>query len=611
MGLFGLKGRKAQPAKTTTPAVAPMSEDVYVPPPAGPEPTPLYAAAAAPSPAPMSEAPVSTSAITDDGKDAALLASSRQGDPMDPEEGDADLTVRSDYYKSQDGNKSFMQKMEERATVAAAGCLSLPLAYKIALAIGGAAGLLTIGLMMGGSSPVFPSNVNVAFVGNSYFYVNDLPRFMESMSHGHIFQDSCLHNSASILEIIMTGNGMWNKWATSEAMIGGVKWEREDGTVDYLYDMGACSVPQLLTGHDQLVTSGNALGAFVNDGENPCFQSEGYLEYQESFEYRGNWDFVVIADQAKRMAFDETRTEALAAFNYTYGPILKSKRIAPVIVQPHAYLSQSSNSTGLNDLPTFTALVREGAYVYKKYLNQRLGWFTHATVAPVGDAFLAVWEDNRSMYKKLFLDDGIHPSAFGTFLYGTVIYATMMGYMPKKGHVVVDNIQEELFSTARRLQASSSQAGFPTKDELAYLYKIAKKVWNGYKPKALKGVNTEAAAEEYLSSTVSDAEYNGQYVVDAYSGSSSYDYMYEQYQNGGNQNEQYQGYNGYNDYYEDYGNQNGNDNGAYGYDEENAAQQYQQYNSYGYGANDGSYGGNYGGNNNQQNNGNYGGNYGN
>mmetsp|Transcript_22557 Transcript_22557/g.53303 ORF Transcript_22557/g.53303 Transcript_22557/m.53303 type:complete len:606 (+) Transcript_22557:229-2046(+) len=605
MGLFG---KKKNQIKNDVPA-----DDVYVPPASAPEDdAAVPVAAAAPSPAPMGGGAVGGS---DAGKDALLGSSSHKADPMDPEEGDADLTVRTDYYKVGDNKKTLFQQVEERVTVWSAAFMSwwagFPKTHQIAMAAGVAAVLLTLIIVTSNSAPLIPRNVAVAFVGNSYFYVNDLPRVMESMSNGHMYQDSVLHNSANILEIIMTGNGMWNKWATSEAMIGGVRYERSDGEVDYLYDMGACSVPQLLTGHDELVTSGNEAGAFLNDGENPCFQSDGYLEYQESFEYKKNWDFVVITDQAKRMAYDETRQEALTAFNYTYGPILKKKKITPVIVQPHSYVSGNGNNADgdaatFTDLATFTALVREGAYVYKKYMNQRLGWFTSAKIAPVGDAFLAVWEDDQDMHSKLFLDDGVHPSAYGTYLYGTVIYATMLGYMPKKSNVIVDDIEEKLFSTARRLQASSSSVGFPTKDELRYLYKIAKKVHNGYKPKSLKNINFDAEADEYLSSEVSDAEYEGDYVVDTY-----YDYN----DNNNNNGQQYQGYEDFNDYYA-YDEENQDDGQQYGYDENNAASDYSMYGGdYGYsgnyGANDANqYNGQYGADDANYN-GQYGGNYGN
>mmetsp|Transcript_941 Transcript_941/g.1699 ORF Transcript_941/g.1699 Transcript_941/m.1699 type:complete len:569 (+) Transcript_941:34-1740(+) len=498
---------------------------------------------------------------SDNSKKKALLGQE------DPEEGDVD-----GVYKPE-AEKPMKEKLMENATAfwaSVLGCCgfsTLPKLAKVTIMVGAGIGLfagaLTFLLLSGGDAPIYQGKVNVAFIGNSYFYVNDLPRFVENIAGGHIFQDSCLHPSSSILEIIMTGNGMWTRWATKNAMIGGVKYETQDGDTAYLYDMGACSVPQLLTGHDKLVTSGDALGSFINDGENPCFQEDAYLQYQESFDYKGTWDFVVLTDQAKRMCFDETRHEALAAFNYTYGPILKKRRITPIIVQPHAYQSQNVNASGLGDLDTFTALTMEGAHVYKNYLNKRLGWFTHAQIAPVGNAFLAVKESDSSLYQKLFLDDGIHPSAFGTYLYGLVIYATMMGYMPKYKDVVVDDVEDELFATARKLQAADASAGFPDKDEAAALFKIAKKVaLRGYQPQALRGFNPSVSANEYIDSSVSSGSYEGEdYTVDVYGGQNQYNSYgyggsYANAQYGGSYNGQYGG---------NYGNNNGgNYNGQYG-----------------------------------------------
>jgi hypothetical protein len=500
-----------------------------------------------------------TSEGSEDSKKVALLAD---------EETASDNG--NDGLMKPSADKPLKEKIMEHLTVmwvTILGCCGLPKVLAVSLAAGAGVGVAVYLAATRGQAPLFPAHVKAAFVGNSYFYVNDLPRFVENIAvRGNVFQDSCLHNSASILEIVMTGNGMWSKWATKNAMIGGVKFEASNGNTEYLYDMGACSVPQLLTGHDKLVTSGDALGAFVNDGENPCFQEDAYLEYQESFDYRGGWDYVVVTDQAKRMCFDETRHEALAAFNYTYGPILKKNRISPIIVQPHAYQSEGANATGLSDLPTFTALIMEGALIYKKYLNKRVGFFQSALVAPVGNAFLAVWEADRSLFKKLFLDDGIHPSAYGTYLYGTVIYATMMGYMPRKKDVVVDNMESTLFGNARRLQASDSQAGFPDKTEAAILFSIAKKVaLHGYKPKSLRGFKPEVNADEFISDAVSSSNYDGDYDVQVYSG---YDQYNSYYQDGGNN-----GYSGYNDYYVDNGY---NNNGYYG------GNNYNQYGGNGY-----------------------------
>jgi len=430
----------------------------------------------------------------------------------------------SPYSEHKDGTetaekpKMSMEDISGRITATWAAFLgiwfSLSKVTQVSLLAGAALGAVGVVALVaaGGRAPAFPAKINVAFVGNSYFYVNDLPRFVEQIAGGHIKQDSVIHNAASILQIIMTGNGMWTKWATANAMIGGVKFESSRNSTSYLYDMGACSVPQLLTGHDQMVTYQNQLGAFYDDGQNPCFQQEDYREYQESTDLKQSWDFVVITDQSKTMAFEDTRADALAAFNYTYAPILKKNNISPIILQPHAYTSSGASATGLDDLATFTALIMEGAQVYKKFLNKRTGMFSTAHIAPVGNAFLAVYEESPTdLWPKLFLDDGIHPSAYGTFVYGCVIYATMTGYMPKYKRVVVDDMESSvLFSTARRLQASSSTAGFPTKSEAATLYKIAKKVTiGGYKPKALESSNGDAS---YLrSSSDSDNAYGGDY----------------------------------------------------------------------------------------------------
>jgi hypothetical protein len=474
-------------------------------------------------------------------------------------------------------------KVMERVTAVAAAMLAfwynLSKITQVALVSGAAIGAVIVVVLtiFGTRTPAFPAHINVAFVGNSNMYVNDLPRFVQNIGGGHISQDSVIRNSAGILNIIMKGNGMYKKWATKKAMINGVKFEQLDGNTAYLYDMGACSVPQLLTGHDDMISKANALGTFVDDGTNPCFQDEAYREYQESFtlKIRGGWDFVVIGDQSKNMINDEGRKQALTAFNYTYGPLLRKKHISPIIVQPHASFEDGVNSTSITHITTFTALIMEGAQIYKNYINRRTGLFSHAHIAPVGNAFMTVFEESQfDLYPKLFLNDETHPSAYGTFLYGTVIYATITGYMPKYNRVVIDDLKNSpLFATARKLQASSSDVGYPTKEEAAFLYNIAKKVaLRGYKPKALRGFKVEASATKYLEK---EEEYNIDYEGDDYSeGQQNYYNMNNNYSN--NQNGAYQNNNNNNGYHNN-GDQQQQYNNYNGWSQ-NAAQQY--YNDY-------------------------------
>lgn len=384
-----------------------------------------------------------------------------------------------------------------------AGISALPPTIKYTLAVVVAAGLVIMGFVAAsGNSIPITRDLNVAFVGNSYIYVNDLPRMMEVMSDGHIFQDSCLHAQGSILNLLRTGNGMYNRWETETAMM-----DEQDEDGDALYDYGACSVPQLLMGHDEMISYENQGGAFYNDGNNPCFQSEAYYNYRASLSYSEPWDFVVMVDQSKRMCFEDAQHEAIMAFNYTYVPVLKNIKAKPIIVQPHAFWSENANMTGLEDIPTFTSLIMDGAKVYKNFLDKRLSSRQASKIAPVGDAFLEVWKDDGDMYVKLFLDDGVHPSGYGSILYGLVIYATIYGNMPNKDAVVVDDAQSVLFAHSRKLQAYN-ESQFPSEEETQYLYEIAQKVTNVRDTAMSWFATKESSSDSSSSAVVNDGNTN-------------------------------------------------------------------------------------------------------
>lgn len=404
----------------------------------------------------------------------------RSGKINDPEEGDAD--EQPGDTTSNDTRLALLKLRAYRTLMLILGCGGAVTTVKLALWAALGAGSLTLMLLLGSSG----THVNIAFVGNSYFYVNDLPRLFEQVTGKHIFQDSCLHASGSILNILKTGNGMYYKWQTQNAMVGGVEYTTSSNDVVYLYDYGACSVPQLLTGQDNMLSYGNQYGHYVNDGTNPCIKDNNYLEYESSFNYSQKWNYVVIVDQSKRMCFDDAREEALMAFNYTYAPLLSRAGATPVLVQPHAFWSDAVNMTGLTDIPTFTSMIMTGAKIYKKFLDKHTKRGISTKIAPVGDAYLTVWEENEELWQKLFLADGIHPSGYGSYLYAMVLHGTIYGRAPPKSRVVTDNVQS-LFSLARKLHVDES--GIPSKKEALALWKVANKVAvNGYKPKSLKSV---------------------------------------------------------------------------------------------------------------------------
>lgn len=133
-----------------------------------------------------------------------------------------------------------------------------------------------------------------------------------------------------------------------------------------------------------------------------------------------------------------------------------------------------------NNVSEFTSRVFEGYRQYAQMLQEQHLRPQKPRIAPVGLAFLVVYEENREMWKKLFYVDGFHPSPHGTYLMGCVLYATLYGNMPgqslalatKKSH----DYPKTLWKRARKMQTTEHVMPFPTYDEAKYLYHVARKV---------------------------------------------------------------------------------------------------------------------------------------
>eukprot|EP00977_Amphora_coffeiformis_P011505 scaffold2767_cov177-Amphora_coffeaeformis.AAC.79 len=311
--------------------------------------------------------------------------------------------------------------------------------------------------------------MNVAFVGGAYLVINDIPRLTQALSNHHMTQNSVLHPSVgSVAYILETGNGMYYQWKTDEAFAGthvnGYGFNVAD------YDFGLCTVKQLLYGQDQNIAD----GTYENDGRNPCIQDEYYLErMEETLSQRYiSWDYVVIADQTKRMAVEEAREYTTEALVDSYAPMLSYSGAIPVILDTHAFWANDMNSTmdGF-DIPSFQALIYDGAVEYAEALASVLPKEQAPIIAPAGLAFLLVYEDDESKWEKLIASDGIHASVHGSYLVACVIYATVYGHLPEKGHSTRDI--EDLFAKSRKLYDDNIE--YPTTQEASYYRKIARR----------------------------------------------------------------------------------------------------------------------------------------
>ena len=132
--------------------------------------------------------------------------------------------------------------------------------------------------------------------------------------------------------------------------------------------------------------------------------------------------------------------------------------------------------TGLEDVANFTSLTRVGYQAYVDLLKLYLPKKQAPRIAPVGLAFLTVYEEDFDLWEKLFHSDHLHASPSGTFLQGCVIYYTLFGTMPNHDWVVRDNMAS-LWKRARMMQhAWDPPNPFPDKATAEYLYRVAERV---------------------------------------------------------------------------------------------------------------------------------------
>eukprot|EP00977_Amphora_coffeiformis_P011508 scaffold2767_cov177-Amphora_coffeaeformis.AAC.82 len=374
---------------------------------------------------------------------------------------------------------------------------------RLYLALAAVSSLIGLALIL----PSTPSEpvLRVAFIGNSITFVNDMPRFIERLDgNKYIIQDSCLHGSLNLLSLAYKGNGMYNKWRTEHAVI------EDDGRGTHgernLHDFGACSIPQLLLGHDQELYDENS-GKY-SDGKNPCRRNTDYLAYRESlYDWSGTltWDYVVMNDQSRQPTLYRRRKKSLMALRQVYAPLLRTVQATAVFLVTYGYVAniptnvdddasawKDTPTETEDDMPYFTSALYYGYQEYQQVLEQR---GVPVRMAHVGLAFLTVWEENRELWRRLFFVDGMHPSPLGTYLEGCVVYATIRQSLPP----VATRIEQvsQLWKRARRMNlGKKSYSKYLTEEEAAE--QIPPALPNRIEASILSDVCRRVALEKYI-----------------------------------------------------------------------------------------------------------------
>lgn len=277
-------------------------------------------------------------------------------------------------------------------------------------------------------------NVSVAFCGNSILYFNDCPRLVQQMIEAAgaaaaagggggtarvtVTQDSCLRGGATLTTLWKHGNGMSQKFATPQAIIGGGTSETQctsnstdDGecknsTTPIVHDVGAASVQDLLS----------------------------LLKASPS--KQRSWDYVVLNDYTQGPARAESRAETVRVLLEQYAPLLMQHGAIPILVQTPAYRKQGIKDTAdLGDFDAFSDRLALGVQSYVEALrglqsstksdDNGNNSMAESRVAPVGEAYRYLHRHNHALWKKLYSWDDFHPSPYGTWLQACVIYCTM------------------------------------------------------------------------------------------------------------------------------------------------------------------------------------------
>ena len=217
-----------------------------------------------------------------------------------------------------------------------------------------------------------------------------------------------------------------------------------------------------------------------NDGSNPCLRNPLYYKYLVSYVYSyhqsKDWDYILLNDNTRSPARNESRHDMLAILQDTYLPWFLESGAVPIFLATYGYWTPYRDMGGLGTVAEFTSLTMAGYQSYVDLLKSQLPSHQQPRIAPVGLAFLLVWEENHSLWERLFHVDQIHSGPLGTYLQGLIVHYTIFGVLPKYS-VTVRGDMSYLWHRTRRFQPVEHHSDpFPTRDEAAYLYQIALRI---------------------------------------------------------------------------------------------------------------------------------------
>ena len=136
---------------------------------------------------------------------------------------------------------------------------------------------------------------------------------------------------------------------------------------------------------------------------------------------QGNWDFVVLQDQSQTPALFPQRFEDAAI---ELDKLIDAAGAKTVFYQ--TWGRRDGDKRNANRFPTFESMQKalSGSYISAAKRCD-------AILAPVGDTWAQVREEDAELGTALYRDDGSHPSNKGAYLAACVFFAVMFEQSPE------------------------------------------------------------------------------------------------------------------------------------------------------------------------------------
>lgn len=153
------------------------------------------------------------------------------------------------------------------------------------------------------------------------------------------------------------------------------------------------------------------------------------------------WDVVVLQDFSMAPVVLGMREESLVALKTHYQPLLlrngwQSPSPLALLYATWAYREPNALSSTVGDFDTVSDRLEEG---YRLYAHQLRSAGLEVAVARAGRAFQSIHHTNRSLWLELYHGDILHPSAKATFLNAAHLVAAMVAH-PRFRHIFPEGL---------------------------------------------------------------------------------------------------------------------------------------------------------------------------